>query len=177
MPGYSSFIGLVPTTEIITPFTSSTETDLLKNVVAHNDIGNPTYTYLFKAFQVTVPGGTPGYQEVNLFEVPTREYNYIRVIMCTFREDISDENQSDFLIEYRATWNTPPSIPLSNTISQETKILVGEEGSVSEGIAPFPGTDNCMGIGAKVVSTTSDTMQIKGYGIRGVSFRGIYEII
>ena len=178
MPGYSSFIGLTPTTEIVFPFKSSVETStLLPNVVAHNDIGNPSYTYLFKPFQAIVPASTPGYTLVDLFEVPSREYNYIKVLMCTFREDLTDNDESDFLIEYRATWNTLSLFTQFNTISQETKILLAPPGNQSQGIATYPGTQNCFGIGAKVLATTSDTIKIQGYGIRGVSFRGIYEII
>jgi hypothetical protein len=179
MPGYSSFIGLNPTTEIVTPFSSSVQTDMvLPNVSALDDEGDYGSTYLYRSFYQEFPGIDDNCVALTLAEIPSREYNYVRVLACTYRKNFNDGSESDFLIDFRATWNTPLlSGADPGAISQESKILANF-GDLTQGVCQVPGT-NLYGIYAQLGAggDNSDTILIKGLGIRNIVMRGIYEVI
>ena len=178
MPGYSSFIGLNPTTEIVTPFSSSVQTDMvLPNISALDSEGDHGSTYLYRSFYKEFTGIDDNCVSLTLAEIPSREYTYVRVLACTYRKNFNDGSESDFLIDFRATWNTPGLFPENGVISQESKILV-DFGDLTQGVCQVPGT-NLYGIYATLGAggTTSDTILIKGLGIRNIIMRGIYEVI
>ena len=91
---------------------------------------------------------------------------------------IDDGSESDFLIDFTATWNTPgTSMPEPGVISQESEIL-GIFGDLNQGLCEIPGT-NLLGIYATLGAGAelSDTILIKALGIRSIVIRGIYEVI
>jgi len=177
MPGYSSFIGLNPTTEIVTPFSSSAAPTVLQNVSALDNGGEYGSTYLYRSFYKEFPAFNDNCVSLTLAEIPSREYNYVRVLACTYRKNFDDGSDSDFLIDFRATWNTPGSVANPGVISQESKILANF-GDTTQGVCLYPNT-TLYGIYAQLEggSSTSDTILIKGLGIRNIVMRGIYEVI
>lgn len=177
MPGYSNYVGLMPTSEIITPFTSSVNPNIpLPNVSDLDGTGDHGSTYLYRSFYKEFPGFDNDCVSLTLAEIPSREYNYVRVLACTYRKNFNDGSQSDFLIDFRATWNTPGSIPENGVISQES-IILANFADGNHGVCPYPGT-NLYGIYATLAGgTTSDTILIQGLGIRNIVMRGIYEVI
>ncbi len=178
MTEYTNYVGLMPTSEIVTPFTSSVNPNIpLPNVFDLDGTGDYGSTYLYRSFYKEFIGIDDNCVSLTLAEIPSREYNYVRVLACTYRRNFNDGSESDFLINFTATWNTPGSVPESGVISQESKILANF-GEVTQGVCQVPNT-NLYGIYAQLGagSTTSDTILIKGLGIRNIVMRGIYEVI
>ena len=177
MPGYSNYVGLMPTSEIVTSFVSSVDTTPLSNVSDLDGTGDYGSTYLYRPFYKKWNTITDNCVALTLAEIPSREYNYVRVLACTYREGFNDGPESDFVIDFTATWNTPGSVLNAGVISQESKILA-DFGDISQGVCQVPGT-NLYGIYATLGAgaSTSDTILVKAIGIRSIVMRGIYEII
>lgn len=177
MPGYSNYIGLVPSKEIIRPINSTSEQDTLENNVAHNDVGNPAYTYLYKSFYGEIPSNALGCKEILLFEIPSREYNYVKVLFTISFKEGSGGAGRDTLIDFRATWNTPGLAVNPGVISQETVILLPEATEeVSNNVCLYPET-NLSGMFANMDTSTSSTIKVYGFGVADTTIKGIYEII
>jgi hypothetical protein len=178
MSGYSKYVGLMPTSEIVTPFTSTVNLAPLSNVSDLDGTGNHGSTYLYRPFYKKFLATNDDCISLTLAEIPSREYNYVRVLACTYREGFDDGSESDFLIDFTATWNTPgTSMPEPGVISQESEIL-GIFGDLNQGLCEIPGT-NLLGIYATLGAGAelSDTILIKAFGIRSIVIRGIYEVI
>ncbi len=179
MSGYSNYVGLMPTSEIITPFTSSVDPNTpLPNVSDLDGTGDHGSTYLYRPFYKKWNTLTDNCVSLTLAEIPSREYNYVRVLACTYREGFNDGSESDFFIDFTATWNTPATSGADpGVISQESKILANF-GEATQGVCQVPNT-NLYGIYATLGAggSTSDTILIKGLGIRSIVMRGIYEVI
>lgn len=176
MPGYSNYIGLVPSKEIIRPINSTTNQDTLANNVAHNDVGNPAYTYLYQPFYGEIPNTAIGCKEILLFEIPSREYNYVKVLFTISFKGGSSSIGRDALIDFRATWNTPGLAVNAGVISQETVILLPEATELSNNVCLYPET-NLSGMFANMDTSTSSTIKVYGFGVADTTIKGIYEII